>query len=126
MKKLRNPVTLRAVQLRGGGHCERQREASLLMQLRHPQGGRQQLQPPGTLRQQKEPGESEEPEVTRGLWLTDGLEHMSDTLLGTSRLVGEDRNSAGRFIHLFETYLLSTNYLPGTVGGSEVTEENGN
>lgn len=28
----------------------------------------------------------EQPQVTQGLWLTESLEHMADTLLGTSRL----------------------------------------
>lgn len=42
-------------------------------------------------------GDSEQPEVTRGLWLADGLEHM----VGTSRLVGERRTLQGEsFFHL--------------------------
>lgn len=54
----------------------------MLMQCRRLGGGQQQLQSPG-----RQAGDSEQPEATRGLWLTDGLEHMVDTLLGTSRLV---------------------------------------
>lgn len=58
--------------------------------------------------------------------MTDPLEHMADTLLGTSRLAGEERNSAVRISHSVKAYLLSTYYLPGTVGGSGVTGESEN
>lgn len=52
-------------------------------------------------RQEGRAGDSEQPDVTRGLWLTNGLEHMVDTLLGTSRLVGERRTLQGEsFFHL--------------------------
>lgn len=71
-------------------------------------------------------------EVTRGLWLTDPLEHMADTLLGTSRLVGEERNSAVRINHSFKTHLWSTyicqarlevpGLVPGESGNKHSTE----
>ena len=58
--------------------------------------------------------------------MTDPLEHMAETLLGTSRLAGEERNSAVRISHSFKAYLLGTYYLPGTDGGSGVTGKSEN
>lgn len=50
-------------------------------------------------------GEPEQPEVTRGLWLTDALEHMADTPLGTSRLGRRGTLQGDSFIYLKHIYL---------------------
>lgn len=52
------------------------------------QWGQQQLQPPAPSGNKRGGGggSPEQPQVTQGMWLTESLEHMADTLLGTSRL----------------------------------------
>lgn len=55
----------------------------------------QLLQPPG-----RQGRDSEQPEVTRGRSLTDGPEHMVDTLLGTSRLAGREEPCRQSLFHL--------------------------
>lgn len=50
-------------------------------------------------------GEPEQPEVTRGLWLTDALEHMADTPLGTSRLGRRGTLQGDSFIYFKHIYL---------------------